>query len=84
MDGLQAGIDVLVEPIDPCDIKDFFQNCQDEVHRSVQAIGAHNLKAELDLYHRQIVESELAVTIRQYLPTSCFAHFHIGDVPTPR
>ncbi len=53
------------------------------MHRAVQAIGAHDLKVKLDLYHRQIVESELAMTIRQYLPTSCFAHFQIAEVPTP-
>ena len=76
-----AGRDVLIEPINPRDIPGFFLNRQDEAHRIVQAIGAPNLKVQMDLYHCQIVEGDVAMKIRQYLPTGRVGHFQIAGVP---
>ena len=76
-----AGVDVLVEPINTRDIPGFFLNRQDEAHRIVQAIGAPNLKVQMDLYHCQIVEGDVAMKIRQYLPTGRVGHFQIAGVP---
>ncbi|OGB48088.1 MAG: hydroxypyruvate isomerase, partial [Burkholderiales bacterium RIFCSPHIGHO2_12_FULL_67_38] len=70
-----AGRDVLIEPINTRDIPGFFLNRQDEAHRVVQAIGASNLKVQFDLYHCQIVEGDVAMKIRQYLPTGRVGHF---------
>ncbi|PXW97464.1 hydroxypyruvate isomerase [Sphaerotilus hippei] len=75
------GRDVLIEPINPRDIPGFFLNRQDEAHRIVQAIGAANLKVQFDLYHCQIVEGDVAMKIRQYLPTGRVGHFQIAGVP---
>ena len=76
-----AGCDVLIEPINPRDIPGFFLNRQDEAHRIVTAIGAPNLKVQFDLYHCQIVEGDVAMKIRQYLPTGRVGHFQIAGVP---
>ncbi|MGQ0708173.1 MAG: 2-oxo-tetronate isomerase [Rhodoferax sp.] len=76
-----AGRDVLIEPINTRDIPGFFLNRQDEAHRIVQAIGAPNLKVQFDLYHCQIVEGDVAMKIRQYLPTGRVGHFQIAGVP---
>jgi 2-dehydrotetronate isomerase len=76
-----AGVDVLMEPINTRDIPGFFLNRQDEAHRIVQAIGAPNLKVQMDLYHCQIVEGDVAMKIRQYLPTGRVGHFQIAGVP---
>ncbi len=76
-----AGRDVLIEPINPRDIPGFFLNRQDEAHRVVQAIGSPNLKVQMDLYHCQIVEGDVAMKIRQYLPTARVGHFQIAGVP---
>ena len=76
-----AGRDVLIEPINTRDIPGFFLNRQDEAHRVVQAIGAANLKVQMDLYHCQIVEGDVAMKIRQYLPTGRVGHFQIAGVP---
>lgn len=35
----------------------------------------------MDLYHRQIVEGDLAMKVRQYLPTGNVGHFQIAGVP---
>lgn len=76
-----AGRDLLIEPINPRDIPGFFLNRQDEAHRVVQAVGAPNLKVQMDLYHCQVVEGDLAMKIRQYLPTGRVGHFQIAGVP---
>ncbi|UJW80031.1 2-oxo-tetronate isomerase [Hydrogenophaga sp. SL48] len=76
-----AGRDVLIEPINTRDIPGYFLNRQDEAHRIVQAIGAPNLKVQFDLYHCQIVEGDVAMKIRQYLPTGRVGHFQIAGVP---
>jgi hydroxypyruvate isomerase len=76
-----AGRDVLIEPINPRDIPGFFLNRQDEAHRVVQAVGAPNLKVQMDLYHCQIVEGDVAMKIRRYLPGGRVGHIQIAGVP---
>ena len=76
-----AGRDVLIEPINPRDIPGFFLNRQDEAHRTVQDIGAPNLKVQMDLYHCQIVEGDVAMKLRHYLPTGRVGHLQIAGVP---
>lgn len=76
-----AGRDVLIEPINTRDIPRFFLNRQDEAHRTVQAVGAPNLKVQMDLYHCQIVEGDVATKLRQYLPTGRVGHLQIAGVP---
>ncbi|MDO4236720.1 2-oxo-tetronate isomerase [Pseudomonas sp.] len=76
-----AGRDVLIEPINTRDIPGYFLNRQDEAHAIVQAVGAPNLKVQMDLYHCQIVEGDVATKLRQYLPTGCVGHLQIAGVP---
>jgi len=77
----RQGVDVLLEPINTRDIPGFFLNRQDEAHAVVTEIGAPNLKVQMDLYHCQIVEGDLAMKIRQYLPTGRVGHFQLAGVP---
>lgn len=76
-----AGRDVLIEPINTRDIPGFFLNRQDEAHRIVQALGKPNLKVQMDLYHCQIVEGDVAMKLRRYLPTGRVGHLQIAGVP---
>ena len=75
------GIDVLIEPINTRDIPGFFLNRQAEAHQVVVDAGAPNLKVQMDLYHCQIVEGDLAMKIREYLPSGRVGHFQIAGVP---
>jgi len=77
----RQGVDVLLEPINTRDIPGFFLNRQDEAHAVVTEIGAPNLKVQMDLYHCQIVEGDVAMKIRQYLPTGRVGHFQLAGVP---
>jgi 2-dehydrotetronate isomerase len=76
-----AGREVLIEPINPRDMPGFFLSRQDDAHRIVQAVGAANLKVQMDLYHCQIVEGDVAMKLRQYLPTGRVGHLQIAGVP---
>jgi hydroxypyruvate isomerase len=76
-----AGLDVLIEPINTRDIPGYFLNRQEEAHAIVQEVGAPNLKVQMDLYHCQIVEGDLAMKLRQYLPTGRVGHLQIAGVP---
>ena len=75
------GRDVLIEPINTRDVPRFFLNRQDHAHEIVAEVGAPNLKVQMDLYHCQIVEGDVATKIRQYLPTGAVGHFQIAGVP---
>jgi hydroxypyruvate isomerase len=75
------GRDVLIEPINTRDIPNFFLNKQIDAHDIVLELGCDNLKVQMDLYHCQIVEGDLAAKIAHYLPTGRVGHFQIAGVP---
>jgi len=77
----KAGLDVLIEPINTRDIPRFFLNNQDHAHEIIGLVGAPNLKVQMDLYHCQIVEGDVAMKIRKYLPMGHVGHFQIAGVP---
>ena len=77
----QQGVNLLLEPINPRDIPGFFLNRQDEAHQLLQEIAALNVQVQMDLYHCQVVEGDVAMKIRQYLPTGRVGHFQIAGVP---
>ena len=76
-----AGIDLMIEPINLRDIPGFFLNRQDHAHELIDAIGSTRVKVQLDLYHCQIVEGDLAMTLRRHLPTGRIGHVQIAGVP---
>ena len=75
------GIDLLIEPINTRDIPRFYLNRQDQAHQVLADVGAVNLKVQMDLYHCQVVEGDVAMKIRQYLPTGRVGHIQIAGVP---
>jgi 2-dehydrotetronate isomerase len=76
-----VGIDLAVEPINRRDIPGYLLNRQDDAHEIVEEIGAPNLKVQMDLYHCQIVEGDVACKLRKYLPTGRVGHLQIAGVP---
>lgn len=76
-----AGVQVLIEPINRRDFPGYFLTRQDEAHAVVQELGCPNLKVQMDLYHCQVVEGDVAMKIRDYLPTGRVGHFQIAGVP---
>lgn len=77
----RQGVTLLIEPINQRDMPRFFLNRQDHAHELVAQIGAANVQVQMDLYHCQIVEGDVAMKIRQYLPTGRVGHFQVAGVP---
>ena len=74
-----AGVSVVIEPINTRDIPGFFLNRQDEAHAVCAEVGAGNLKVQMDFYHCQIVEGDLAMKLRKYI--AGVGHIQIAGVP---
>jgi hydroxypyruvate isomerase len=76
-----AGIELLIEPINTRDVPGYLLSRQDEAHAIVAEVGAPNLKVQMDLYHCQIAEGDVAMKLRQYLPTGRVGHLQVAGVP---
>ncbi len=76
-----VGVELLIEPINRRDIPGYLLNRQDDAHEIVAEVGAVNLKVQMDLYHCQIVEGDLSMKLRNYLPTGRVGHLQIAGVP---
>jgi hydroxypyruvate isomerase len=73
------GITVLIEPINTRDIPGYFLNTQAEAHAIREEVGAPNLKVQMDFYHVQIMEGDIAMKVRRWLPH--IGHIQIAGVP---
>ena len=73
------GITVVIEPINTRDVPGFFLNRQDEAHAVCAEVGVANIKVQMDLYHCQIVEGDVAMKVRKYMPG--VSHMQIAGVP---
>jgi len=76
-----VGVELLIEPINPRDMPRYFLNRQDQAHALVAEVAVPNLKVQMDLYHCQIVEGDVATKLRQYLPAGNIGHIQIASVP---
>lgn len=74
-----VGITLLIEPINTHDIPGYFLNYQRQARRIIEHVGAPNLKLQLDLYHCQIMEGDLATHLKDYADIA--AHVQIAGVP---
>jgi hydroxypyruvate isomerase len=78
-----AGVTLMIEPINPRDIPGYFLNHQAEAHavcaQVCAATGLENLKVQMDLYHCQIVEGDLARRIEAHI--AGIGHMQIAGVP---
>jgi 2-dehydrotetronate isomerase len=77
----QHGIDILIEPINARDMPNYFLGSQADAHALIEEINEPNVKVQFDLYHCQISEGDVAMKLRQYLPTGRVGHIQIAGVP---
>ncbi|MDC8771244.1 2-oxo-tetronate isomerase [Roseateles albus] len=77
----KGNVNILIEPINERDMPGYFLNRQDQAHALIAEIGTPHVKVQMDLYHAQIVEGDLAMKIRRYLPTGHVGHIQIAGVP---
>ena len=76
-----VGIDLMIEPINRRDVPGYLLNRQDDAHEILADVDAPNLYVQMDLYHCQIVEGDVAMKLRKYLPTGRVGHMQIAGVP---
>jgi hydroxypyruvate isomerase len=74
-----AGIKLLIEPINTRDVPGFFLSGTRQAVEIIEAVGSDNLSIQYDIYHMQIMEGNLALTIQSYL--SRIAHMQLADSP---
>jgi hydroxypyruvate isomerase len=70
---------LLIEAINTRDIPCFFLNTQAQAYAILKEVGAGNLQMQMDLYHMQIMEGDLATKLIQY--ASHCGHIQIAGVP---
>lgn len=75
----QAGIRLVTEPLNTVDVPGFYLSRTDQALSVIEKVGSANLGLQHDLYHMQIMEGDLARTIKQNLDT--IRHIQIADNP---
>jgi hydroxypyruvate isomerase len=75
----KRGIKLLLEPINTRDIPGFFVSRTRQALELFEQVGSPNLYLQYDIYHMQIMEGDLATTLRQHL--SRILHVQIADNP---
>lgn len=76
-----VGRTILIEPLNARDTPGYLLNRQEQAHRIVEAAGVAGLQVQMDLYHCQIAEGDVATKLRRYLPTGRVGHLQIAGVP---
>lgn len=76
----QAGITVVIEPINQRDMPGYFISRQDAGQAVCKEVGADNLLVQFDCYHCQIVEGDIESKLRRDF--AGIGHIQIAGVPS--
>ncbi len=75
----QAGLKLLIEPINNFDVPGFWLNHTALAIAVLDEVGANNAYLQYDVYHAQRYEGELAATLSRHLAR--IAHIQVADNP---
>lgn len=75
----RAGIRLLIEPVNTRDVPGFFLNRTAQAVAIIEEVGSGNLFLQHDLYHMQVMEGDLALTLEANLPR--IRHVQVADNP---
>jgi hydroxypyruvate isomerase len=73
-------LNLLLEPINTRDMPGYFLNTQAQAHELRAECGEPNVKVQMDFYHAQIMEGDLAMTFKKYFGD--IGHTQIASVPS--
>ena len=76
-----AGRALLLEPINQRDMPGYYLRTQAQAHALVQALGSPAVRVQMDLYHCQVQEGDVAAKLREYLPTGRVGHMQVAGAP---
>ncbi len=74
-----AGLRLLIEPINTFDIPGFYLNRTAQAVSILDEVGADNAFVQYDIYHAQRMEGELAATVQKFLDR--IGHIQLADNP---
>ena len=74
-----AGIKLLIEPVNTRDIPGFFLNNSKQALDIIKAVGSYNLYLQYDIYHMQVMEGDLAATLSANI--ELIPHMQLADNP---
>ncbi len=74
-----AGIALLLEPVNTRDVPGFFVNRTRQALEILDRVGSDNLKLQFDIYHAQVMDGDLATTIETHLDR--IGHLQVADNP---
>jgi 2-dehydrotetronate isomerase len=77
----QAGVQLLLEPINPHDMPGYWLQRQDQAHALIQAVQSPQLRVLLGVYHCHRVEGDAIVQLQQAIPTGRVGHIQIASLP---
>lgn len=75
----EAGLGITLEPINQRDMPGYFYSRQADGHAIREEVGAPNVQVQMDFYHCQNTEGDLAHRARQYI--AHVGHVQIAGVP---
>ena len=75
----QAGLKLLIEPINRFDIPGFFLHRTEQAITILDEVGAPNAFVQYDVYHAQRAEGEIAATLQKHLAR--IGHVQLADNP---
>jgi hydroxypyruvate isomerase len=74
-----AGVQLLIEPINTRDIPGFFLTTTKQAERILERVGHDNLYIQYDIYHMQVMQGDLVPTYERLRDR--IAHVQIADNP---
>ncbi|EHK0947430.1 hydroxypyruvate isomerase family protein [Citrobacter farmeri] len=76
---VEAGIDVLIEPLNPEDMPGYFVDSFPLAESLINEVARKNIGLQFDIYHCQKIHGNVAHLIERYF--SIIKHFQIASVP---
>ena len=75
----KENIQLLIEPVNTIDIPGFYLNTTKQAKNLLNKVNSNNLFIQYDIYHMQIMEGNLSLTIKENL--DLIKHIQIADHP---
>ena len=72
-------VDVIIEPINTRDIPGYFLNITEDARSIIHEVGAGNVGLQFDLYHRQVMQGDVVMAIREFGYLA--KHYQIANPP---
>ena len=72
---------LVIEPINPMDMPNYFLTHQAQAHALVQTLDAANLGVQMDLYHCHRVEGQVTQEVLHWVPSGRVHHMQIAGFP---